>query len=151
MLSELLYKSSCHKSFDTFLNEGNLLSFFTFIVIVDHLVSLLLLCNLFELLLLEIHGFESSDDTLSASLNLLNDPDSCLHVSVEGCSLLDYLLLREIGLFEIKQELLNNLVPFLFLWGSVVYEIPWDGHLYLCRPHSHLQYEFVQIHVLRPD
>lgn len=81
----------------------------------------------------------------------MNYPNGCFHVSIEGCPLLYYLFLREICLLEIEEELVNNLISFLFLLIPVIWKIPWNGHLYLCRPNSHLEYEFVKIYVLRPD
>ena len=94
LFSELFDKSSCHEAFDGFLDEGDLLFFLGLFIIVEDFVALFFLGDFFELLFLEVDGFESSDDTLSSSFDFLYYSDGGFHVGVEGSSFLNNFLLR---------------------------------------------------------
>lgn len=118
------------------------------IIIKDFISSFFLFSDLFELLFLKIYSFKGSYNTLSPSLNLLNDSDSSLHVSIKSCSLLNNLLFRKGCFFKIEKELFYDLISLLFIRIFIIFEISWDGHFDLCRSYSHLKKKLIEIDVL---
>ena len=93
-------------------------------------LGLLLLGQFFDLPLLIVGSFECPHNSLSSSFYFLDDSDSSFHVGVQGRPFFDDLLFGKVGLFEVNQELLDNLVAFGFVVIAVVNEVARNVHLY---------------------
>ena len=143
MLSELLDKSTGHKAFYGFLDEGNLLSFFAFFIVIENFIALFFLGYFFLLLFLEINGFQGSYNTLSSSFDFLYDSDCCFHVGIKSGSFFNDFFFGQGSLLEVKKELFNNLISFFLIWVSIIFEISGYGHFNLLGPDSHLKKEFI--------
>jgi hypothetical protein len=88
---------------------------------------------------------------LPSSFNLLDDPDGSLHVSVKSWPFLDDLFFGQVGLLEVDQKFLDDLVAFGLIVIAVVDKIARDMHFNFCRAHPHLQQELIEIDVLWSD
>lgn len=114
-------------------------------------MGILLLVELLDLPLLIVGGLEGPHDTLAASLYLLDDSDCGFHVGVKGRTLFDNLLFGEVGLLEVDEELIHDLVALVLVLSPVHHVVARDVHLYLRRTHPHLQQKLVEVDVFRAD
>jgi hypothetical protein len=101
-------------------------------------LSFFLFGQLLEFPFLVVCGFESPYYTLPSPLYFLNDPDGGFHIGVKSGSFLNDFFFREISLFKVDEELLDNLVAFGLVVVAVVDEVAGDVHLYLAGTHPHL-------------
>jgi hypothetical protein len=143
-----------HESLDGLLDGDDLLPLQVLGVVEFKILiarALLLLVQLLNLPLLVVGCLERPHDALSTTFDLLDDPNSSLHIRIQGRSFFDDLLLGQVGLLEVNQELVHDLVAFHLILIAVIHEIPGDVHLDLRGPHAHLQQKLVQVDVLGSD
>ena len=123
---------SSQKSFDCLLDHDDLLFFEVFSVIwVEILVALSLsfLGQFFDLSFLIVGSFEGPHNTLSSSFYFLNDSNGGFHIRIKSRPFFYYFFFRKISLFEVDEELLDNLVALSLVIIVIMDKISGNMHL----------------------
>ena len=92
---------------------------------------LFFLVHFFNLPLLVVGCLKSTNDSLSTTLDFLDDTNCSFHVGIESRSFFDDFFLGQVGLFEVNQKFIDNLVAFELILIAIIDKIARDVHLNL--------------------
>ena len=132
--SDAISMSASHESFDCLLNLGRpiLLLFFRTLVLEVFIAGCLFFrVHFFNLPLLVVGCLKSTNDSLPTSLDFLDDTYCSFHIGIESRSFFDDFFLGQVGLFEVNQKFIDDLVAFELILIAIIDKIARDAHLNL--------------------